>query len=99
MARPRQKSVGVGVIRRQELKATVTRACRHCGAPGFWHDVKGVNTGCYDPTRKNEPITSDVCPNCNELRDAPEDLGVIWVKEWTVWDLLKDQLKALWRKR
>lgn len=97
MRRNKRKYFGIGIIRRQELAAVVTRACANCGAPGFWHDVPNVNVGCYDPTRKNQPITESNCPNCGAVRPAPEDRGVIWVREWTVWELLGDQIRGLIR--
>lgn len=93
-----KKSLGIGIIRKQTLNATVIRACTCCGAPGFYHDVPDVNAGCFDPARKGQPV-GPVCPNCGEDRPANEDRGEIWCKEWTIWGLLWDQIKCVFRRK
>ena len=50
---------------KQELHATIIRACRECGAPGV--DSKGVDVGKF-------------CPWCGTKRPKPESLGRIWAK-------------------
>jgi len=78
---PKVASSTTALWRKQTLNATVIRACSSCGAPGHFHDVSGVNVGCYDPSRINEPV-GDVCPCCNAPRPAVEDKGQIWSKEF-----------------
>lgn len=67
----------VPIHRKQALYATVIKACGNCGAGGVYHDVEGVNVGCYDPTRLGQPV-GDACPNCGASRVADRDLGEIW---------------------
>jgi hypothetical protein len=79
--------VGTAVTRRDELIINVYRACRNCGAPGFWHNTPGVNVGCYAPERVTmlgqDPVGT-ICPNCGAAREAVDPYGVVWFKEWRV---------------
>lgn len=75
------------VQRKQSLYASVIRSCENCGAPGYWHDVPGVNVGCYAPekvTKFGEDAVGTVCPNCGAAREEITRLGEIWSKEWRV---------------
>jgi hypothetical protein len=76
-----KKSLGIGIYRKQQLEAEVIRACRSCGAPGFYHDVPDVNLGCFDPSRKGQYV-GEICPNCDSERARPERKGVIWSKHF-----------------
>jgi ribosomal protein S27AE len=93
--------------RRQSLIANVARRCPHCGAPGFWHDVEGVNPGCYDPRKKMEALAryegfapvGRTCPQCGNDRDDVEPHGEIWSKVWrgpTIFERLRNKLTQ-WR--
>ena len=67
------------VVRKQKLYASVIRACKKCGAPGFWHDTAGVNPGCYAPekvTKLGQDPVGPVCPNCGADREEKESLGM-----------------------
>lgn len=97
------------VVRRQSLHAGVIRACRNCGAPGYWHATPDVNPACYAPEKVtqlgSDPVGS-VCPQCGADRVPVERLGEIWSKEWRVglWSVivgtLRDLLKPLrWRTK
>ena len=71
------------VQRKQSLYASVIRACKNCGAPGYWHNTPGVNVGCYAPekvTKLGENPVGDVCPNCGHSRVPFVPLGMIWSK-------------------
>lgn len=89
------------VERKQSLHANVIRACRHCGAPGFWHNVENVNTGCYDPSRLGQPV-GEACPQCGGSRQAVEDHGEVWTLELRALDRIKksikDYLKTKWSR-
>jgi rubredoxin len=98
----------VKLFRRQSLHANVARACGNCGAPGFWHDVPGVNPGCYDPDKVREARMNDegfapvgaICPQCGADREDVERLGEIWSKEYrapTVWENVKAALWWRWK--
>lgn len=91
------KVSNIGLLQRATLHATVIRACRGCGAPGFYHDVSGVNVGCYDPARKGQPVGT-TCPNCGAAREAIEDKGEIWRRDVTVWSVLFDRIKGLFKR-
>lgn len=91
------KIADIGLISRRTLHATVIRACQSCGAPGTYHDVPDVNVGCFDPARKGLPV-GPVCPNCGAPRPEDEDRGEIWRKDYYVWDLVWDRLKAIFRR-
>jgi hypothetical protein len=95
-------------FRRQSLHANVARACRNCGAPGFWHDVPGVNPACYDPQKKRAAELCDegfapvgaICPACGFDREDVVPLGEIWSKTWrgpTILEWLKQRLIMQWR--
>lgn len=95
-------------FRKQQLLANVARACRNCGAPGFWHDVPGVNPACYDPEKKREAELRDegfapvgpTCPACGCNRDEVESLGIIWSKVWrgpTILEWLRAKMFMQWR--
>lgn len=97
-------------FRKQSLYANVARACRHCGAPGYWHDVPGVNPACYDPEKMRAAALRDegfapvgrVCPACGGDRDELEALGEIWSKVWrgpTILEWLRQKLTMQWRFR
>lgn len=97
-------------FRRQSLHANVARACRNCGAPGYWHDVPGINPGCYDPVKKREAELRDegfapvgrMCPQCGCDREDVVALGEIWSKVWrgpTLLEWLKRKLFLQWRIR
>lgn len=77
------KTLPMGVTRKQSLHATVIRACRACGAPGYWHNTPGVNVGCYAPEKVTtlgcDPV-GRVCPCCSSPRSGVEDHGEIWRK-------------------
>jgi hypothetical protein len=94
-------------FRKQALHANVARACRNCGAPGFWHDVEGVNPGCYDPRKKMEALAryegfapvGPICPQCGHDREGVEAHGEIWSKVWrgpSVWERVVDKITQ-WR--
>lgn len=96
-----------GLIRRHSLHATVIRACKKCGAPGFWHDSETLPRACYDPHKKwlaeakGEGFASvgKRCPQCGALRGNDERLGEIWSKVWrtpTIWEQIKGALMN-WR--
>lgn len=88
------------VFRRQSLYASVIRACKKCGAPGYWHNTPGVNVGCYAPdkvTQLGSDPVGTVCPNCGEPRTAVEQRGEIWKKEWRVSWL--NMIKSLFPQR
>lgn len=95
----------VELFRRQSLHANVARACRHCGAPGFWHDVPGVNPACYDPEKKRQAEASGegfapvgvICPACGGDREDVEAHGEIWSKEWRGPTIL-ERLRSLIRR-
>src|SRR5262245_23813027 len=85
------------VVRKQKLYASVIRACKKCGAPGFWHDTPGVNPGCYAPekvTKLGQDPVGPVCPNCGADREEKESLGVIWQRVWraTFWSVIKETI-------
>jgi hypothetical protein len=94
------------LFRRQSLHAQVVRACPHCGAPGYWHDVPGINPGCYDPERKFRaeadglgvaPV-GPVCPQCGGDREEAEQLGEIWNRVFrgpTLWEHIKQKWRDL----
>lgn len=95
-------------FRKQSLHATVIRACRKCGAPGFWHDDPNGNRACYDPVKKREAALTDsgfasvgkICPSCGANRDDDEYLGEIWSKVWrgpTLLEFIKQKLFLAWR--
>jgi hypothetical protein len=93
------------VVRKQSLHASVIRACKQCGAPGYWHDIPGVNPGCYAPekvTKLGEDPVGEVCPQCGEEREPVEYKGEIWSREWRVglWTVLvatvRDWFKPIW---
>jgi hypothetical protein len=92
------------VYRKQSLYASVIRACKSCGAPGYWHNTPGVNVGCYAPDKVTQ-LGSDpvgiVCPCCGAARDRLEQKGEIWKKEWRVsWmAMIKDTFSNLLPKR
>jgi hypothetical protein len=103
-----QRSEVLHQFRKQELIANVARACRHCGAPGYWHDIVGVNPACYDPEKKRQAALRDegfapvgrICPACGKEREDVEALGVIWSKIWrgpTILEWLKEKLTLAWR--
>lgn len=77
----REKSVGIGIWRKQQLEAEVIRACGNCGAGGKYHDVPDVNVGCFDPSRKGEYV-GETCPNCGAERPPIHQLGRIWSKRF-----------------
>lgn len=92
------------IFRKQSLHATIARACRNCGAPGFWHDVPGVNVACYDPEKKKQAEMRDegfapvgsICPACGCNREEVESLGEIWSKVWrgpTVVEMIREKLR------
>lgn len=97
------------VVRKQSLHASVVRACRNCGAPGYWHNIPDVNPGCFAPEKVTQ-IGADpvgpICPQCGAAREEIERLGEIWSKEWRVslWSALigalRDLVKPLrWRAK
>jgi rubredoxin len=99
----REQSETVHIFRKQSLRANVARACRNCGAPGYWHDVPGVNPGCYDPEKaaaakaRHEGFApvGPICPQCGAQRDDVENLGEIWSKVWRapkIWERIKERI-------
>lgn len=76
-----EQSSLVAAHRKQALYATVIKACGNCGAGGVYHNVEGVNVGCYDPSRLGQPV-GDTCPNCGASRVPDQDLGQIWHKNF-----------------
>jgi hypothetical protein len=92
------------IVRRQELYANVIRACRNCGAPGFWHNTPGVNVGCYAPekvTKLGEDPVGTICPCCGAPREVIEPHGMIWSKVWrvSVWNAIKGAVAEIFFKR
>lgn len=110
MADPRIQKVNVNrTVRKQALYASVIRACRCCGAPGYWHNTPGVNVGCYAPEKVTQlgmdPV-GNTCPNCGAARQAVEPRGQIWSREWRVslWAILREAAREIftptrWRKQ
>ena len=91
------------IVRKQQCYASVTRACRQCGAPGFWHDTPGVNVGCYAPekvTKLGENPVGEICPQCGAARVAIEPHGLLWQRVWrvTIWSIIKEYLQELFTK-
>jgi len=92
------QSVTSSLQRRQSVHATVIRSCKRCGAPGFWHNTPGINVGCYAPEKVtqlgSDPVGA-VCPNCGADREALEDLGEIWSREFrvSVWGAVRGTWK------
>lgn|SRR5262245_17889904 len=97
------------LFRRQSLRVNVIRACKQCGAPGYWHDIEGVNPACYDPAKKQlaeanhegfAPI-GPICPQCGADReDDVENLGEVWSKEFrapSTWQRVKRAIKEVWK--
>jgi hypothetical protein len=82
MNAPNSAALPAGITRKQSLHATVIRACRVCGAPGYWHNTPGVNVGCYAPERVTQLGSDPVgatCPCCGSPRPSVvEDRGEIW---------------------
>lgn len=92
------------IVRRQALYASVIRACRNCGAPGYWHNTPGVNVGCYAPekvTQLGSDPVGTVCPNCGAAREIIEQHGMIWSKIWrvSVWSALRGAIAEIFHKR
>jgi len=86
------------IYRKQSLHASVIRACRNCGAPGFWHNIPDVNPGCFAPekvTKLGEDFVGTICPQCGKSRDDIEHHGEIWSKVWKVslWTVLKNTVR------
>lgn len=87
--KPRLQTQTTELFARQSLVIAVVRACPHCGAPGYWHDVPGVNPGCYDPEKKRaaeakmQPLApvGPICPQCGGEREEIEPHGEVWAKE------------------
>lgn len=110
MSGPNEQRVSVSrIVRKQALYASVIRSCKKCGAPGYWHNIPGVNVGCYAPEKVthlgSDPV-GPFCPQCGEPRETVEALGRIWSKVWSVslWRVLVDTLRDLfnplrWRKQ
>jgi hypothetical protein len=64
-------------ITRSSLEGKLIYACKHCRAPGVYHNSEHIKAGwpgCYDPTRDGQPV-GDVCPNCLRLRSGDKNLG------------------------
>ena len=86
------------VARKQSLYASVIRACRKCGAPGYWHNIPDVNPGCFAPEKVtqlgSDPVGA-VCPQCGKPRNDIEPHGEIWRREWRVsfWSLIKETMR------
>lgn len=96
----KKEEVDTNILRRQMLFANVIRACKNCGAPGFWHDTPGVNVGCYAPekiTKLGMDPVGEICPQCGHSREAIEPHGMIWSKVWRVnfWAALKSELRDI----
>ena len=92
------------ILRKQVLHASVIRACKRCGAPGYWHSTPGVNPGCYAPekvTQLGADAVGSKCPNCGADREEKEDLGEIWSRIWRVslWAALKGAVTDLFQTR
>lgn len=79
MSESKNKESSIKFERRNELHATVHRACKNCGAPGVWHDIPGeLNKKCYDPLLKGQPV-GDICPQCGSSRiEQNESKGLLW---------------------
>lgn len=96
--KPRVTNVDVAMVRKQSLFVNVIRACRNCGAPGFWHNTPGVNVGCYAPekvTKLGEDPVGNICPNCGAAREAVEEHGEVWRKVWrapSAWSMIKEAI-------
>ena len=90
----REQTSLIPIVRKQKLYASVIRACKNCGAPGFWHNTPGVNVGCYAPdkvTTVGENPVGSICPNCGASREEIEPKGLIWSKNFYA------PLPSLWR--
>ena len=86
------------IQRKQKLIISVIRACKKCGAPGFWHNTPGVNVGCYAPEKVthlgSDPVGT-ICPQCGAEREEIERKGEVWSRTWRV--SLLTVLKEQWR--
>lgn len=102
------ETCGASIGRLDRLIINVHRTCRNCGAPGYWHNVPGVNPGCYAPDKVtqlgNDPV-GPVCPQCGANRDDVELHGEVWSREFRpgIWPVLKaavwSGVKSLKRRR
>lgn len=101
--KPQQVEVS-RIFRRQSLYASVIRACKNCGAPGYWHNIQGVNPGCFAPEKVTQ-LEADpvglICPQCGAARGDIERKGEIWSKEWRVslWSLVKQAVKGFFNQK
>jgi hypothetical protein len=99
-----EHAIPTSFTRRQSLSATITRACRRCGAPGTWVNHEHIRenwAGCYveaDDLRRGQYVGT-VCPNCHLPRtEEPRDLGVIWSRVWKPVSAVRTALRSLIRR-
>lgn len=74
------------ITRKQSLIASVSRACKGCGAPGVYQNDKSWidrYPELYRPAWAGRDVGSN-CPHCGQKRPEIEKLGEIWSREWVV---------------
>ncbi len=85
---PVRVSHGAALKVRQSVEAMVIRACAECGAPGRYLSDEHIRDGwlgCWVPAadpRAGQAVGA-VCPNCGSKRPQSENLGEIWVREFS----------------
>ncbi len=72
-------AVNSQIVKRQCLIASVSRACRNCGAPGVWQ-ADPVIPELFNPGAVGQDVGA-ICPRCGAARPEPEQLGEIWSRE------------------
>ena len=78
-----KKCVDLATLQKQSLKATVIRACPHCGMHGL--DGYGRPVG-------------PICPHCGGKRPQDEYLGEIWSRRITLFSVVRDKLAQWWKQ-
>ena len=91
------------IIRRQSLTASISKACRHCNAPGVFQSSETFikdYPAIYRPLWAGREV-GPICPCCSNNRDHNKELGEVWSKEYRTPGPLRQivqKVKSLIRK-
>lgn len=86
MAVHQTQVAATAITRKQSLVASVSRACKGCGAPGVYQNDKSWidrYPELYRPAWAGRDVGTN-CPHCGQKRPEIEDLGEIWSREYRV---------------